>query len=234
MSVAANEPVWSHCNECGQDTKHNIVHRAKRVRTYDNDACPVDVGSNWSILQCAGCEEVAMRRVDWCSEDDPHGGPNDPTFFPSRVSRRKPMWLTNGDVPSTYIGMLEEVYTALHADSRRLAMMGARSIIDTVITRAVGDQGNFAKGLDELEKRELISKRDRSIIEAAVEAGSAAMHRGHQPTADHVNVVIDIVERMIQAEILEDKAKGLTETTPQRKPWPSRESESGAPSSSQT
>ncbi|MBS0597336.1 MAG: DUF4145 domain-containing protein [Proteobacteria bacterium] len=118
--------------------------------------------------------------------------------------------------------MLDEVYAALHADSRRLAMMGARAIIDVVITRTVGDQGNFPKGLDELEKGDLIGKRDRTIIEAAIEAGSAAMHRGHQPTADDVNVVIDIVERMIQAEILEAKAKELAATTPPRKRAPAK------------
>jgi hypothetical protein len=220
MSTAAKKTVkktlWSHCNECGQETKHDIVHQAKRVRTYDQDQYPVDVGSNWTILQCGGCEEVAMRRVDWCSEDDRQDGPNNPTFFPARVSRRKPVWLTRDDAPSTYIGMLDEVYAALHADSRRLAMMGARAIIDVVITRTVGDQGNFAKGLDELEERELIGKRDRSIIEAAIDAGSAATHRGHQPTADDVNVVIDIVERMIQAELLEAKAKALAAATPSR------------------
>ncbi|MCW5322277.1 DUF4145 domain-containing protein [Verminephrobacter aporrectodeae subsp. tuberculatae] len=110
--------------------------------------------------------------------------------------------------------MLDEVYATLHADSRRLAMMGARAIIDVVITRTVGDQGSFSKGLDELKNKDLISKRDRDIIEAAVNAGSAAMHRGHQPTADDVNVVIDIVERMVHAEILEAKAKELAATTP--------------------
>ncbi|RZL03864.1 MAG: DUF4145 domain-containing protein [Rubrivivax sp.] len=118
--------------------------------------------------------------------------------------------------------MLEEVYTALHADSRRLAMMGARALIDMVITKTVGDQGTFGKGLDELKKRELISKPDRTIIDAAIDAGSAAMHRGHQPTIDGVNVVIDIVERMIHAEILEAKAKELAASTPPRKRAPAK------------
>jgi hypothetical protein len=48
------------------------------------------------------------------------------------------------------------------------------------------------------------------------------MHRGHQPTAEDINVVIDIVERMIQAEILEAKAKGLAEATPPRKRAPTK------------
>ena len=223
MSTAAEpKTIWSHCNECGQETKHEIVHRASRRRSFDDDQYSVEVGSDWTIVQCGGCEEVSMRRVDWCSEDHRQDGPNPPTFFPARVSRRKPVWLTREQAPSTYVGMLDEVYAALHADSRRLAMMGARAIIDVVITRTVGDQGNFPKGLDELEKGDLIGKRDRTIIEAAIEAGSAAMHRGHQPTADDVNVVIDIVERMIQAEILEAKAKELAATTPPRKRAPAK------------
>lgn len=218
MSAAAQpKTAWSHCNECGHETEHNIVHKAVRRRSYDDGQYSVEMGSTWTIVQCAGCKEVSMRRVDWCSEDDPMDGPNPSTFFPARVSRRRPVWLTRENAHSTYVGMLDEVYTALHADSRRLAMMGARAIIDVVITRTVGDQGNFTKGLDELEKNDLIGKRDRAIIEAAIEAGSAAMHRGHQPTTDDVNVVIDIVERMIQAEILEAKAKELAATTPPRK-----------------
>jgi len=158
-----------------------------------------------------------MRRVDWCSEDDPQDGPNPPTFFPPRVSRRKPDWVSRESGVEPYQDLLEEVYTALHADSRRLAMMGARALIDMVITNTVGDQGNFGKGLDELEKRDLIGKRDRKIIDAAVDAGSAAAHRGHRPKVDEVNVVIDIVERMIHAEILDAKAKELAASTPPRK-----------------
>lgn len=223
MSTAAKpKTMWSHCNECGQDTKHEIVHKASKRRTYDDDQYSVDIGSDWTIVQCGGCEEVSMRRVDWCSEDDRQDGPNAPTFFPARVSRRKPAWMERGPRASDYQDLLEEVYTALHADSRRLAMMGARALIDMVITKTVGDQGNFGKGLDELKKRELISKPDRVIIDAAIDAGSAAMHRGHQPTTDGVNVVIDIVERMIHAEILEAKAKELSAATPPRKRAPAK------------
>jgi hypothetical protein len=97
-------------------------------------------------------------------------------------------------------------------------MMGARALIDTVIRRTVGDQDNFARGLDELSAKYLISERDRGIIEAAIDAGHASAHRGHKPTSDDVNVVIDIVERMIHAEILAAQAQALKKTTPQRKP----------------
>ncbi|CAG2155517.1 hypothetical protein LMG31506_05433 [Cupriavidus yeoncheonensis] len=217
MSRPATQVLWTHCNECGHETKHEVVHNAERRRTYDNDQYSVEVGSTWTVLQCGGCEEVSMRRVDWCSDDDPQDGPNTPTFFPARVSRRKPVWLGRYDVPSADVDILEEIYKALHADSRRLAMMGARALFDVVITRTVGDQGSFAKGLDELVNSDLISKRDRGIIEAAIEAGHAAIHRGHQPTSDDVNVVIDIAERLIHAEVLQAQASALAASTPPRK-----------------
>jgi hypothetical protein len=209
-------PLWSHCNVCGHDTLHKVVKLVSESRDFEYDRYTVTVGSNWRILQCSGCQEVAMSRTDWCSEDDPQD-PSIPTFFPPRISRRKPAWVDRLEVPSEYIGIFDEVYAALHADSRRLAMMGARALIDAVIRRTVGDQDNFARGLDELSAKYLISERDRGIIEAAIDAGHASAHRGHKPTSDDVNVVIDIVERMIHAEILAEQAQALKKRTPQRK-----------------
>lgn len=217
MSTAP-KVIWSHCNDCGRETKHDVVHKAERRRSYDDDQYSVDVGSTWKVIQCRGCEEVSLQRVDWCSEDDPHDTPNPATYFPPRVSRRKPAWIDRFEVPSEYVEILDEVYAALHADSRRLAMMGARALIDAVIRRSVGEQDNFAKGLNELGSKDLISDRDREIIAAAIDAGHASAHRGHKPTSDDVNVVIDIVERMIHAEILAEQAQALKKTTPQRKP----------------
>lgn len=209
-------PVWSHCNECGHETQHIVVKQIRKSRDYDHGRYTVSVGTTWRILQCCGCHEVTMSRTDWCSEVDPQD-PYVPTYFPPRVSRRKPDWLVRQEAPA-YQGLLDEVYAALHADSRRLAMMGARAIIDKAIGRRIGDKGNFAKGLDELQKANLLSQQERLIIEAAFDAGSAAMHRGHQPSADSLNTTIDIVERVIHAEILEEKAKELVAATPKRAP----------------
>lgn len=215
---AAPEVDWSYCNECGQETKHDVLHRAEHSRRYYDDRYAVDVGSTWKVLQCRGCEEVTLQRVDWCSEDDPMDGPGPTTYFPPRVSRRKPAWASRYKLPSEYVGLLDETYTALHADSRRLAMMGARALIDAVIRRNVGDQQNFARGLDALVEKTLISKHDRGIIEAAIDVGHASAHRGHEPSPEDVNVVIDIVERLIHAEVLAELAQGLREATPPRSP----------------
>ncbi|NMM07405.1 MAG: DUF4145 domain-containing protein [Polaromonas sp.] len=168
------------------------------------------------MLECRGCEDVSLCRTEWCSEDHPMDGRNPGTYFPPRVSRRKPAWVDRLDVPSEYAGLLDEIYVALHADSRRLAMMGARALIDAVITRSVGDQGDFGKGLKKLVEKGLISERNKEIIDAAVDAGHASAHRGHCPSANDINVVIDIVENLIHNELLAEPAQALKSTTPQR------------------
>lgn len=208
--------AWSHCNECGHETKHDLLIEIDRSRSFGDDGYTVEVGSRWTVLQCRGCEDVSLKRFDWCSEDDPHDGPHRPTYFPPRVSRRKPAWIAHLDVPRGYVELLDEIYTALHADSRRLAMMGARALIDLVVVNAVGDKGSFANGLEALVSANLISKRDREIVEAAIDAGHASAHRGHQASPDEVNLVIDIVERLLQTELLASQARELKSNTPQR------------------
>lgn len=209
-------PLWSHCNECGHETLHKVVKLISKSRDYDEDRYTVSVGSNWRFLQCGGCQEVVMSRTDWCSEDDPHDS-YVPTYFPPRVSRRKPEWLSQHPELNDYLGLFEELYAALHADSRRLAMMGARAVMDMAITQmTAGDQGGFTAGLNALESDRRLTSEERQLIEAAFDAGSAAMHRGHQPAAGDVNTVIDIVERIVHAEVLKKKAMELAAATPKR------------------
>jgi hypothetical protein len=210
-------PLWCHCNECGHETLHKLLKLIRKSRDYDEDQYSISFGSNWRILQCCGCEEVTMSRVDWCSEDSPHFDPYVPTYFPPRVSRRKPSWLSQHPELEGYVEIFDEIYTALHADSRRLAMMGARAAIDMAIARMVGgDPLNFTAGLDALEAANRMTADDRQLIEAAFDAGSAAMHRGHRPDEDDVNTAIDIVERIVHAEVLKKKAKALADATPKR------------------
>jgi hypothetical protein len=143
-------------------------------------------------------------------------GPSPGTYFPPRVSRRKPAWAGRYEVPSEYTALLDEIYIALHADSRRLTVMGARALFDAIIRRNVGDQANFAVGLKALEEKKLISEHNSKVIEAALDVGHASAHRGHKPSNDAVSIVIDIVEHLIHNELLSDDAESLRSSTPKR------------------
>jgi hypothetical protein len=213
---AQHQIIWCHCNQCSGETKHKVLFETTRDRDFSSGENCIFIRSAWSVIQCRGCDDVTLQRIDTCSEDDPSEGSNLPTYFPPREYRIRPNWIFDNELPAEYKDLMEEVYTALGACSYRLAMMGARTLIDFVIRRAVGDQGGFNKGLDILQQRGLLIENDRCIIEAAIDVGHASAHRGYCPTRETVDIVLYIVERLIHMEILVAQAKGLKNSTPSR------------------
>jgi uncharacterized protein YutE (UPF0331/DUF86 family) len=96
--------------------------------------------------------------------------------------------------------------------------MGARTLVDMAILDKVGDVGTFEQKLKALEDEGYVSKRNREVLDAALDAGNATAHRGHQFDSESVNQVMDIVENLLQAiYVLEPAAKKIKTATPARK-----------------
>jgi len=154
---------------------------------------------------------TCMRRKFWWSEE-PQSESVD--YYPPQVSRQSPKWAE--ELPSDLKALLQEVYIALHADSRRLAVMGARAIIDLVMEAKVGDIGGFEEKLGALVERGYISARNSDVLRAALSAGHAAAHRGHNASAAEVGQIMDIVENLLHTDLLEKTAEQLAQTVPAR------------------
>lgn len=168
------------------------------------------------MLECCGCGTSHLERYHWFSEWD--RGVYEKLRFPPEISRRTPEWHAN--LAEEERELFQEVYTALHADSRRLAVMGTRALLDVFMTRHVGDIGNFEAKLSALENKGIIGTNDKSTLHAALDAGNAAAHRGHCPSIREVNYIIDILENLFQGDVLSAAAIELKKTTPPRKARP--------------
>jgi hypothetical protein len=201
-----------HCNGCRGDTWHKLLKE-----THDEGSEPYDEECHiwWHIVhqmfECCGCKSVVVRRSHEFSEWDYP----DVRFFPPPVSRHKPDWFHQ--IPASLRSLLMEVYNSLDADTRALPLMGARALLDMVIVDKVGDGGTFADKLRELESQGFISQKNREILDAALDAGSAAAHRGYAPKLADVHAVMDIVENLLQAIYVLDKiALEIKKSTPLR------------------
>jgi len=201
------------CRECHHDTKHTVLATHKTSETAEIAAC----GKIWwedtyEMVQCCGCETVSLRHThNFSEEPEP-----DVRYYPPAVSRPMPPWrskLKNYKLRS----LLEEVYSALGTDCKCLATMGARTVVDMVLTDKVGEAGTFAQKLEKLEQAGFVSRQSREFLNAALDAGNAAAHRGFQPNEDQLNHVMDIVENVLQAVyVLQEAATELRKTTPPR------------------
>jgi hypothetical protein len=202
------------CNNCCRETDHKIL---KEQRVSDEDeGCDHSWDTTHRMLECQGCHAISLQRIVTTTAYDGV----EIEYFPPPVSRRKPDWANDSlsDVPASIDALLTEVYAALHANTRRLAAMGARALLDMVMTDKIKDVGRFDQKLDALVSGAFVSQKQREFLEAALDAGSAASHRGYCPTARDLNLVMDIVESIIaQIYVLPEAAKQLMKSTPKRK-----------------
>jgi hypothetical protein len=53
--------------------------------------------------------------------------------------------------------------------------------------------------VEELVKAGLVTARNRTALLAAIDAGNAAVHRGHQPSTDDLDRVFDVVETILSS-----------------------------------
>lgn len=198
------------CNHCKQRTKHFVVASCLK-----RDEVPEDNTIYWEdrydMLECCGCGTASLKHQSLFSEE-PEIEIN---YYPPRIARSLPRW--RWTLPQQIGGILNEVYAALQADCRTLALMGARAIMDLVIIDKVGDVGTFAQKLEELERQGFVGTQNRLFLAAALDAGNAATHRGYTPESEDINHVMDIIENLLQAVYaLERAAQRLKRSTPPR------------------
>ncbi|WP_299599694.1 DUF4145 domain-containing protein [uncultured Microbulbifer sp.] len=206
----------AHCNQCLHETRHFVValrdHSGSAPANEHDPYCEYEVSwrTVYKMLECCGCENVSLEKKFYFSEYDEI----EEEYYPPKVSRQTPKWLDQ--LPEEWYELLKEIYVALHANSRRLAIMGTRTLLDLYMNEQVGDVGGFAKKLQVLEDSGQISKPNKSTLEAALEVGHAASHRGHKAKTSEVNQVIDIAENLLQGYLLTSGAESLRASAPPR------------------
>lgn len=213
--MAKKNDTWTPCNNCGRDTRHVVLMVDSETEKDE------EYGAWWettfSMIKCAGCDLILLER----SVDSSEFAETEKEYFPPVVSRRRPKWAadqTESIGPRGLMQLLNEVYLALHADSRRLATMGARTLLDMVMLDKVGDVGSFNAKLNAMQARGLIAIKQREFLEAALEAGNASAHRGHYPSSENLDHVMDILENIIaQVYVLPGAGKSLRRSTPKRR-----------------
>jgi len=203
---------WVHCNQCLRDTRHEVI-AIREVRESEDveSGFSIDWVTTNTMLECRGCGNVTLRRrlVSHYVDVD------NTNYYPPPISRQIPRWQYK--LPNDMRDLLKECYAALQSGGKRLAIMGARSLVDMFMNSTLGDIGGFQQKLAGLVKTGYVSKQNQDVLEAALEAGHAAVHRGHEPKADDVNLVFDIVENMLQTMVLQKESEELKRNTPKRK-----------------
>lgn len=201
------------CRACHRETNHTILASHELSKTEEVPG----LGEIWwsrsyEMLACCGCDDSVLLREtsSWSEDPEPTS-----TYYPPPISRSLPNW--RNKLPTKLRSLLREIYAALQADSRTLALMGARTLVDVAVLDKIGDVGTFQQKLEKMEQGGFVGRQNREFLAAALDAGNAAAHRGYSPNINQLNHVMDIVENLLQAVyVLHGAAEELKKSTPQR------------------
>ena len=164
-------------------------------------------------MECEGCQTVSFSHTSWFSEDGDYTTDGfEPRIhrelFPPAPERKMPEWgfdlRFELPVEEQWIDNLhKESYAAAGMNSFSLAAMGARAIVDHVVTTKAGEpekrgQNGFKEKLERMRQSALISETQAEVLLAAFDAGSAAAHRGYRPSRDDVFTLLDITENLLE------------------------------------
>ncbi len=226
MEVMEEVKLKAQCNKCLGETNHLLLHKEEQPWDEEiNHGMSIYGSETFNMVKCCGCDSVKLMHTSWFSEIcDEYGQPiTDINYYPPAISRAEPKWLSElgGLLPNEkmqYIrGLLKEIYSALHNDSRRLAVMGIRALIEHLMITEVSDNGTFKSNLTAFQQAGYLSGKQREILEAILEAGHATIHRGFHPSAEDVLIVVEITESLVETIYVHSKkAEKLKERVPQR------------------
>lgn len=199
----------SRCIECKQSTDHMVLWEL-----VENDD-RFGLRTVYSVHECCGCHMRSYWKILFDNKEkilqEEH--------YPSERMRVLPQYPKNilDKFPVDFRRVMVEVYSNLSMNSLRLCTMGARAMLDMLMTDMVGDQGVFKEKFDRMVAEDHITKKQRIILETALDLGHAAAHRGFCPSIEDLHAVLDMIESIInQTYVFPVTSQGMKDRTPPR------------------
>jgi hypothetical protein len=221
-----NGIIKAHCNRCQGDTNQKVLHSETFSWEEDIEEHKFRISGTdiYEMLKCCGCDSIILRHTEWFSGNLDEQGNVYPVFhyYPPAISRTEPKWLHEldtilDDEKELIHDLMKEIYSSLHNNSRRLATMGIRALIEHIMIKKAGDQGSFSKNIDSFAAEGLISLSQEEILKTILEAGHATIHRSYSPSTEDLHTCMDIAESIVASIYIHpDKANKLKQKIPKR------------------
>jgi hypothetical protein len=216
-----------HCPSCGAERADIVAEHKDEYHDPNYDAV-----TYYRVLECRGCGENYFKSTSSNSEDyfhfhDPETGEEDMEYnetihyWPPAAKRRPPVWANDVRLEDRVLGSLfDDVYTALSNNLGVLAAIGMRTVFDRASELLEIDPAKtFQQKLTDLKDGDHITDKERSVLGALIDAGSAAAHRGWQPKPKQLDAMMTILEAFLhRAFLLEEIGAELGKGVPPKNP----------------
>jgi hypothetical protein len=197
------------CNHCKRETSHWPISsgqvREKPIKRKGSEYSY----QTYEVMECRDCKSLTLC-IDTRINPGPMSGDSyihKTDFYPPRLTRERPNWLKK--INPHLKKLLEETYQALDSSLLCVASIGIRTVLDRMILDKVGDVGSFKNKLNALEEKRIVDAEEKEMLLAVIDAGSASVHRGFNPTKKIITQMTDIMEKVLYRIYIEPKEKTL-------------------------
>jgi len=218
--MAKKTTVVAHCPKCNGDRTTDIVAEYPEKFSSEN----FDSLTMHRVLKCRGCNHVQFQISHTNSEEiDYDYDENGDTiseyietieYHPPIDKRPRPEY-THGhkSFSTTMVRLLDEAYKAFKYNLPVVTAIALRTIFDaSTDVLGIDDKLNFKEKLDKLLADGKIDSLQRDALDALTNAGSAAAHRGWEPTMGELDTMFTIMEGYLyRAFVTSDEQKKLAE-----------------------
>ncbi|MDD5154425.1 MAG: hypothetical protein PHR03_07150 [Desulfovibrionales bacterium] len=168
-----NGIIKAHCNRCQGERNQEVLHSEEfSWEEKLDDGYPISGTDIYEMLKCCGCDSIILRHTEWFSGNMDSEGKLYPVFhfYPPAISRPEPAWLhelnTILDEEKEFIyDLMKEIYSSLHNNSRRVATMGIRALLEHIMINKAGDRGSFSKNIRRPRRRRINFTESRRTFE---------------------------------------------------------------------
>lgn len=193
-------------------------------RTTPKDMSTVEVAASEDVLRFDTFADRVLQMRKW-QTDRIRQRSNPPVTnaavatepAPNKASGQQvPAWL--GKLPQEARILMNEIYAAMYVGTYALPAMGIRAVVDVVSKEVLkGDIGTFRKKLDGLRDAGHLTPAQHDALDAVVDAGNAAAHRGFTPSTEALASMLAAVSHLLHAiYVMPESTRLLRAGTPAR------------------
>ncbi|QRF90896.1 hypothetical protein CLH39_11920 [Alcaligenes faecalis] len=193
-----------YCANCKQDKWSNV-----KIEYRDHSG--IIEGGIWfekvhRVLECKSCKTTFYQREDTCSEEMDQGYNYDGTtysvaipsfvYMPPRPKRNRPnwedhLWKKDADLANIF----SELYAAYDNGLAILTAIGIRTAFDRLTEHlGIDPTERFGEKLSLLLEQGTISQSQKNELAILIDAGSAAAHRGWEPSESELGSLLLFLE----------------------------------------
>lgn len=224
--------VRAPCPTCGSEKNATVLREHSEVDEHGDSG--VWGRKDFRILKCGGCGTSYFQiettfseiyKTVWDEGEQAYVDLPIPEFthYPTPSIRDAPEWVCDLK-DAKLVALLEDVYGTLNAGLLVPAAVATRTAFDRG-TEALNVDPDlpFGRKLTTLYENGHISEGDKEALSTLIEAGSAAAHRGWQPTLEQLHSMVHIMETFLRRNFVErPAAEKLARSVPARRERPQK------------